>query len=97
MFTVKVIVRDDGIIGLRTCATLKLVYMHRMTMEWLTSDYFIRKSSTSSGTPANKGKASHLSVTFFKGTTKIPVGRTLTTPIVISFLSRFFQEKDKKI
>ncbi len=88
LLNVKIIVRDDEIIGLRMCATLKLVYMHRMTMEWLTSDYFIR-TQLHLGPQPIKAKASHLSVTFFKGTTKIPVGRTLTTPIVTSSLSRF--------
>ncbi len=83
-----VIVRGDGIIGLRTCVTLKLVYMHSMTIEWLTSDYFIR-TQLHLGPQPIKAKASHLSVTFFKGTTKIPVGRTLITPIVIPFLSMF--------
>ncbi len=72
---------------------LKLVYMHRMStleersrMEWLTSDYF---RVLHLGPQSIKAKANHLSVTFFKGTTKIPVGRTLTTPIVTSSLSRF--------
>ncbi len=95
MLNVRVIIRGDGIIGFHARATLKLVYMHRLSMEWLSFDYFTRIQLHLGPQPI-KAKASHLSVTFFIGTFKIPVDRTLTTPIVISFLLRF-QKVSRKV